>query len=131
VLHIADDAIRDDQQDVVFLVLLAAIHVSCHLINEVQNWCKVCWSIQFHTLNGMLINFDHVFDSVHFGVEDVAIECEAVIGCLGIRWDGCSEPKHWDLLVTVVILQNAADSLNGLKVLVLLKITDVVQRAGF
>ena len=68
----------------------------------------------------MLIYFNDILNAVHFGIEDVAVKGKAVVGLLGIRRDGGTEAKHWDLLVAVVILQDATDSLDGFQVLILL-----------
>lgn len=75
----------------------------------------------------MLVMSYHFLELVYARVEDVTVHCKAV-RCPLFVWENCTtEPKQVDLLICVVELQNAANLVNDLQVLILLHVP-VVER---
>lgn len=66
----------------------------------------------------VLIVSNHFLQVVYSRIEYVPIQSEAVGRPLSVRRDSAAEPKQVDPFVSVIELQNAADLLNYLKVLV-------------
>jgi len=58
----------------------------------------------------VLVDFNYVFDSIHFRVKNVAVQSEAVVGLARDGRDSGSKTKNGNLLVVIVVLQNASDS---------------------
>ena len=55
----------------------------------------------------MFVSLYNSIDSIDFRVKDVAIKGEAVT-CFSLFRDKSTIPKHWHLLITVIVLQNVA-----------------------
>lgn len=70
----------------------------------------------------MFIVSDHVVNAVDSWIENVSIHSEAVRGFLTIRWDGAPEAVQVNVLVRVVELENLANALDNLQVLVLKRV---------
>jgi len=88
-------------------------------------------SIQVHVVvaDAVLVVLHNLVQVMHARVEDVAVHGEAV-GCALTVWqDAATETKQVDTLIGVVVLQNAANLVNHLQVLVPAHIP-VVQRVG-
>lgn len=112
-LKVRNDAICDNEQDVVLLVLLRTIHLLSHFVDYFEDWSKVGWAIQIDSVDGMLVGLDYTFNTINFWVENVTIEGKAVISLVCIRRDGCTKSKHWNLLIAVIILENISNRLDG------------------
>ena len=72
-----------------------------------------------------MIALNDLLDSIDTWVEDVTIHCEAM-GTSTVIWRDCATKTiQVDHLVTVVELEDIADSLNRLQVLVPLRVEEV------
>ena len=98
-----------------------------HLVDELANWSEIGRSVQIHVVQGVLVSLYHSFEAIDSRIRNVSIEGEAVVALLLIGCDLCTETKDWDLLVSVVVLQDGADLLDGAKILVVLEVVDIVQ----
>ena len=108
-LQVSDDTVGDDQQDVVLLVLLGAVHLLCHLVDEVEDGGEVRRSVQRHSIDCVLVGLNYAIQTVDLGIKDVAVQGEAVIALVRVGRDGGTETKSRDLLVTVIVLQDTTD----------------------
>ena len=95
-----------------------------HLVDELANWSEIGRSVQIHVVQGVLVSLYHSFEAIDSRIRNVSIEGEAVVALLLIGRDLCTETKDWDLLVSVVVLQDGADLLDGAKILVVLEVVD-------
>jgi hypothetical protein len=77
----------------------------------------------------MLVDVDHAFDAIYLRVEDVSVEGEAVVGCVGVRRDRSTKAEDGNLLVAIVVLQDISHWGDGFQILVLLHV-EVVKGAG-
>ena len=112
-VHVTDDSIRDDHQDVELLVLLIhrlARNVLVHLIDDLS---EVGGSVELAVLEGSLVALHHFLNAVDARIEDISIEREAVRTPIRVGWDGAPKPVQVDLLVRVIELQDVADALDG------------------
>lgn len=98
-LHVIDDSVSDDQQDVVLLVCLGDCLRLGHLIHQVQDRSKVSRSIQIDRVNGFFVGFNYTVDSIDLRVKYVAVQGETVVGSLGVWRHGGTEAEHRDLFV--------------------------------
>ena len=83
-LHIVDNAVGKDQQDVVLLVHLAdlrGLHLAVHLVD---NLIEVGWTIQIGVLQCFLVMADNFGDPIDARVENVSVESETVRSSRGI-----------------------------------------------
>lgn len=78
-------------------------------------------------MKGALVASCNFFNAVDSWVEDIAVEGEAVRSTIHVRWDGTSETVKVDHLVSVVELQDVANALDGVHVLVSIRV-QVVER---
>ena len=112
-VHVTDDSIRDDHQDVELLVLLIhrlARNVLVHLIDDLS---EVGGSVELAVLEGSLVALHHFLNAVDARIEDISIEREAVRTPIRVGWDGAPKPVQIDLLVRVIELEDVADALDG------------------
>ena len=76
----------------------------------------------------MLVYFNHIFNSIDFRVKDVSVQSKAVVSLAHIGRYGGTKTKDGNLLVIIVILKNASDSFDCIKVLIFLQVVDVMKR---
>ena len=75
-------------------------------------------SVKFSITECLLICSDHLIKSVHTWIEDITVHCETMWCSIGV-WGNCSTKSiQLNLLVGIVELQNWANALDGLQVLV-------------
>ena len=60
-LHVIDDTIRDNEKDIILLIILADVILFGHVIDQFNYGRKVSWSIKIHILKGVLIGCDDTF----------------------------------------------------------------------
>ena len=128
-IHVADYTVSDDHQDVELLVHLVDWLACDVLIHFVEDLGKVGRSVKLAVANGTLVAIDNLLDAIDARVEDVTVEGEAVGASIHIGWNGATEPVQIDLLVGVVELEDVADALDGVQVLVPIRV-HVVERVG-
>lgn len=104
------------------MVGLRDVHALCHIVDQLKNRAKVRGPVQVHPVDGIFIGLDDSFDPVALRIENVSIKSKAVVRLLLVGRNGCPKAQHWDLLVRVVVLQDAANRLYGIQVLVLLHV---------
>lgn len=124
-LQVTDDAVGDDEHDVELLVILADVSLLGHAVELIKDLREVGRPVQVDVLNGFLVVFNNFWDPVDPRIEDVAIEGEAVRCTVTVGWDCGAEPIQVDVLVRVVKLQDVADTVDRLHVLVLLQVGGV------
>lgn len=126
-LHVIDDTVGNDQQNVVLLVLLRNIHLLGHVINQLEQGAKVGRAVKVSAVDSVLVGVHDTLDAVTLRVEDITVQGEAMIGLRSVGRDRCAEAQRWDLLITVVVLQDIANRSDSVEVLVLLQV-QVVER---
>ena len=90
-LHVVDNTVGEDEQDVILLVHLAdlgGLHLAVHLV---ENLIEIGWSVQVGVLQGFLVMTDHFCDAVDARVEDVSVEGEAVRSTSWVGWNSSAE----------------------------------------
>ena len=95
------------------------------VIGFINDIGEVSRAVQLAVSEGLLIALNDLLDTIDTWVEDITIECEAVGASVIIRWDGAAKSIQVDHLVTVVELEDVADGLNRLQVLVSLRVEEV------
>lgn len=85
--------------------------------------------IQIRVPDGVLVSVDDLGQAVDSRVENVSIQCEAMGGSLVVGRHCSSEPVELDLLVGVVMLQDASNALDDLHILVFRRV-EIVERSG-
>ena len=96
--------------------------VAVHLIDDLG---EVSRAVQLAVSECLLIALDDLLDTIDTWIEDITIECEAVRASIIIRWDRTAKSIQVDHLVTVVELEDVANGLNRLQVLVPLRVEEV------
>lgn len=128
-LQVTDDSIGDDEQDVVLLIGLVDAHILSHLVHELDNGREVGGPVQVDSVDGVFVDVHDPLDTVDLRVEDVTVQGEAVVCSVAVGWDCGAKTKDRDLLVGVVVLEDASNRLNRLEVLVLVHV-EVMERVG-
>lgn len=92
---------------------------------------KISGAIELAFVDAVLVGGEDAVYSVALGVENIAVQREAVTGLLALSFDDSgSEAVGWDLLVGIIVLQNVTNRPNRLHVLVFGFVTHVMQRLG-
>ena len=98
-LHIVDDSIGDNEQNLILLVHLRDILGLGHIIYELNNWCEISRTVQIDVFKRVFVSFNDTFEAVDFRVENVPIKGKAVRSSV-CRWrDCCAKAERWNLLV--------------------------------
>lgn len=128
-VHVIDNAIGDNEQNLELLVAVAAWISLTHIVHGVKDGAKVRWTIQVDVavIDAVLVVIYNVIEIVHSWIEDVSVHREAVRSNLGIWSDTTSEAEKIDLLIGVVVLKNTTDGVDNLQVLVLIHV-EVMKR---
>ena len=129
-IHVTDHTIRDDHQDVELLVHLIDWLACNVLIHFVDDLGEVGRSVQLAVANGTLVAIDYFLDAVDTRVEDVTVEGEAVRASVHVGRNGATESVQVDLLVGVVELEDVSDALDGVQVLVPVRVHEVERFGG-
>ena len=129
-IHVADHTVSDDHQDVELLVHLVDWLACDVLIHFVDDLGEVGRSVQLAVGNGTLVAIDHLLDAVDTRVEDVTVEGETVGASVDIGRNGATESVQIDLLVGVIELEDVAYALDGVQVLVPVRVHEVERVAG-
>ena len=127
ILHIVDNAIGNNQQNVILLVCLADIHTLSHVVDHFHNRPKVRRAIQIYTVDRVFVCLNDTVDTVALRVEDVAIQRKTVFSLLEVGRYLSAKAQYWDLLVRVVVLQDASHRSDRIQVLVFVHV-EIVQR---
>jgi hypothetical protein len=130
-LQIVDDAICDNKQDVILLILLGDTHTLSHIIDQLKYRREVRRTVKVNLANRILVCFDYTFDAVAFWIENVAIKCKAVVRSLIEGWDRRTETEGRDFLIGVIVLEYASNTFYCVVVFVLLDVADVVEGSRF
>ena len=75
----------------------------------VDNVSEVGGAVEFAVLKGALVTIDNCRDAIDSGVEDIAVEGEAVRASVAVRRHSATETIQVDHLVLVVELEDVAD----------------------
>jgi hypothetical protein len=79
----------------------------------------MCWPIKWAASEGIFVSTYDTFYSFNFWLEKVSIQCKAVRNSVSIRVTP-SKAVQGEVLVSIVILENATDASYCLKILVTL-----------
>ena len=126
-VHIIDDAIGDNDEDVELLGTLRLQVTFDMSADFVQDFRKVSRSVELRLLKSVLVGLRHTLDALDARIEDVAVQREAVRGASVVGWDSTTKAIEVDQLIGVVELKNVADILDSLQVLVALRV-EIVKR---
>ena len=128
-IHVTDHTVSDDYQDVELLVHLVDWLACDVLIHFIDDLGEVGRPVQLAVANCTLVAIDHLLDAIDTRVENVTVEGEAVGASVRIGWNGATEPVQIDLLVGVVELEDVTNTLDGVQVLVPVRV-HVMERVG-
>ena len=120
--HIIDYTVGNNQQNLEFLVLEVARISLANTVDGVQNRAEVGGTIQIDICQIMLVVLDDFLKVIDSRIEDVTVHSETVSGPLSIWGYTTTEAKQVDSLVSIVVLENSADLLNDLQVLITLHV---------
>ena len=95
------------------------------VIGFINDISEVSRAVQLAVSECLLIALNDLLDTIDTWIEDITIECEAVRASIIIRWDRTAKSIQVDHLVTVVELEDVANGLNRLQVLVPLRVEEV------
>ena len=98
-VHITDDAIRDNNQDVELLVILIDLLRSDVLVDLVDDFSEVGRSIQLAIVDSALVALNDFVDAVDTWVEDITVEGETVTATVSVRRNRATKSVQVDLLV--------------------------------
>ena len=79
-------------------------------------------TVQVHTVDGILVCLHNSLDTVALRVEDITVQCKAVISSRVVWWNRRTKAKGWDLLIVVIVLENVTNRFYSVEVLILLKV---------
>eukprot|EP00355_Strombidium_rassoulzadegani_P005584 CAMPEP_0168619926 /NCGR_PEP_ID=MMETSP0449_2-20121227/6860_1 /TAXON_ID=1082188 /ORGANISM="Strombidium rassoulzadegani, Strain ras09" /LENGTH=159 /DNA_ID=CAMNT_0008660889 /DNA_START=478 /DNA_END=954 /DNA_ORIENTATION=+ len=94
-LHITDDSIRNDQQDLILLVVLGYLHGLSSPIDSVYDIGEVCWAVQLDVSDGPLVTVHDPVDPFALWIKDVSVESEAVARGIVDGGNYCSKSVSW------------------------------------
>lgn len=121
-LEIIDDAVSEDEANVVFLVELTDFRgLGDNLIvDESQDGGEPCWAVELDIDPCIIIRIQEPLKLVTFGVVNVPVEGETMRGGIGhSAVEPSTEPIGRKHLVGVVIFQNIHDGRNRSRVVIL------------
>lgn len=120
-MYIINNAVSDDQQNLEFLVIVISRVTFAHTVCHVKNLVEVSWPVQIHIIIGdtVLVVLHDFLDVVHPWIKNVSVHRKAMRWLLNEWLNRTAETKQIDFLVRVVVVQNAADLIDHLNVLVL------------
>ena len=95
------------------------------VIGFINDISEVSRAVQLAVSECLLIALNDLLDTIDTWIEDITIECKAVRASIIIRWDRTAKSIQVDHLVTVVELEDVANGLNRLQVLVPLRVEEV------
>ena len=99
------------------------------IVALVDHISKVGWTVKFAVIKSALIALDDFGDSIDSRVEDISVESEAVRSPIVVGRDRAAEAVQIDHLILIVELENVANGLDGMKILISVGI-HVMQRLG-
>ena len=103
----------------VHLVDLGCFHLG---VDFFQDLLEVGRSVKLDRVECLLILGDNFLNAVDSWVEDVSVQSETVRCTICLRWDCATKTVQVYHLVGVVELQDLANGLDGLKVLILSRV---------
>ena len=121
-VHVADDSISDNGQNVELLVHLSHTVGLHEIVDFINDLSEVSRSIEIALLNGVLVVCDNLLNAIDTWVENVTVQGETVATTVGIGWNSSSKAIQVYLLVAVVELEDVANALNRLQVLIALHV---------
>lgn len=129
-LEVVDDAVGDNKQNLVALVLVGDLACLAAAVYGVEDLAEVSRSIEINFLDGILVCHLHAIDAVALGQEDVAVESKAMRWSVQLLMNLSTKSVCWYLLVGVIVLKDVADCSQSLEVLVLVGVPVVEGVAG-
>ena len=121
-LHVVDYTVSEDQQNLVFLVVLIINSGFTPVIYFFQDLAEMSWAIKLNSAQTVHVCFYNSFEALAFWLEYVSIESKAVT-CSSMVWlDACSKTIGWDLFITIIVLKDISNSFECLQIFVSLKV---------
>lgn len=127
--QIVDYTIGNDQQHLELLIVVVSRVCLTDVINGLQDRAEMGRTVQVNIRQAVLVVSHRFFEASNSRIETVTVHREAVSRSLAVWRHTSTEAKQIDVLVSVVVLQNAAHRLHHLQVLVLRHV-EVVKRIG-
>lgn len=121
-LHIVDDTISEDQQDLILLVKLIVNSGLTSVVHFFQDLTKVGWAIEINPSQTMHVRFHHTFEPLALWLENVTVQSKAVTCSALVRLDTRSESVSRDLFVAVIVLKDITHRFKCLQVFISLKV---------
>ena len=98
-LHVIDDSICDNEQDLVLLVELRDVLGLSHIVYKLNDRCEISWTVQIDVFKRVFVCFNHTVETIDFRVEYVSIKGKTVRSSVR-RWrDSGTKAERWDLFV--------------------------------
>lgn len=131
-LNVVDDTVGDDQQHLELLVAIAAWVGLSHAVHCVEDAAEVRGPVQIHDVHAVLVVVHDSLEPIDLRVEDVAIHRETVVRALVVWGHAGTETEKIDLFIGVIVLQDTADLVNHLQILVAgrVKVVERLRGAG-
>ena len=128
-VHVIDHAIGNDHQNVELLVVLVhllRLDMAAYLRQDLVEMSR---SVELDIVQGALVRVDHFLHTIDTWVKDITVQGKAV-RCAAVVWGhGTTKAIQVDLLIAVVELENVADGLDRLEILVAHWV-EIVEGAG-
>ena len=102
-MHVVDDAVSDDKENEVFLVVLCDFSLLSHITHYLNGRGEVGGAVKIYLLEGALVGCLNSLKAVNFWVEYISVKCKAVRGPIHRWWHGGSIAEDWNLLLRIVI----------------------------
>jgi len=77
-LHVIDNSVSQDQQNEVLLISSINFLLLSHIRHQLNNRGEMSRPVQIHIFQGVLVNVDDSLQAVHFRVENISVQREAV-----------------------------------------------------
>lgn len=117
-LNVINDTVSDDQQNLKLLVAIATRVSLRDVVHGVENAAEVGGPVQIHNVHAVLVVLHDSLKSFNLRVEDVAVHRKTVMCALVVWGNSGTKSEQIDLLIGVVVLEDTADLVDHLKVLV-------------
>lgn len=119
-VHIINHTISNDEKNLELLILVITWVGLAHIVDAVENRPEMSWTVQVDIVvaDAVLVVLDHIVQIVYTWIKNVAIHGEAVRSALTVGRDTTTEAEQVDLLVRVVVLEDAANLVDHLQILV-------------
>ena len=104
------------------MVLLAAIHLFSHLVNDFKDGREISGTVQVDTVDSVLVDVHHTSNTVNFRIEDVSIQSKTVVGNIFVGRDLRAKAEDRNLLVSIIVLQDTSHRVDGFQIFIFIHV---------